>query len=83
MARVKQGQSTRLMPGTMGTSFPSWHLLRSLWPVAVTSCQGDGSQGHGGKCRGLEADPDHSIPLPGANSLAPGTQAPGGEPEAP
>ena len=47
MARVKQGQSTLLMPGAMGASFPSWYLFRSLWPVSVMSCQEEGSQGAG------------------------------------
>lgn len=48
MARVKVGQSTLLMPGAMGASFPSRHLFRSLWLVAVMSCQDEGSQGAGG-----------------------------------
>lgn len=51
MARVKQGQLTRLMPGAMGASFPWWHLWRSLWPAAVMSCQGAGSEGRRGRCR--------------------------------
>lgn len=51
MARVKQGQLTRLMPGAMGASFPWRHLSRSLWPALVMSCQGAGSQGRGGRCR--------------------------------
>ena len=53
MARVKRGQSGRLMPGAMGTSFPSRYLLRSFWPVAVMSCRGHGSQERVGRCRSL------------------------------
>lgn len=61
MARVKEGQSTRLMPSAMDGSFPLRHLSRSLWPVAVMSCQGDGSQGRRVGAEAWGADPDHSV----------------------